>query len=251
MKTLIKVVDHYLKVNEELGNINHTVRYHSSPIRSSEIGAMQFRKVKEEDLREYCSKRLLSVSAATVDGELRLIRRALEHALGGTRARPARNPAQNVRIVADKRQPPTITRDQFKCILAALAKKPAIRALVDLAVETKMRRGELLALLWEDVDLKGGKAHLRGTATFPPRTVQLSEKAVAILKGLDAPYYRVFHISVAKLRFAFETACRSAGVEGVRFNELRHFAERVAKAADSANKQAVEATCSQDEARLR
>ncbi|MCL1618474.1 site-specific integrase [Ralstonia pseudosolanacearum] len=55
---------------------------------------------------------------------------------------------------------------------------------VKLALETAMRRGELLALRWEHVDLMRRTAHLPDTKNGDARTVPLSSKAVAILAAL-------------------------------------------------------------------
>lgn len=56
--------------------------------------------------------------------------------------------------------------------------------LVCLALETAMRRGELLALQWENVDLKRCAAFLPDTKNGYSRDVPLSSRAVSILKAL-------------------------------------------------------------------
>lgn len=56
--------------------------------------------------------------------------------------------------------------------------------LVKLALETAMRRGELLALDWKHVDLVRRTAHLPDTKNGDSRTVPLSLRAIAILKSL-------------------------------------------------------------------
>jgi len=67
------------------------------------------------------------------------------------------------------------------------ARSPWLLPLVMLAIETAMRRGELLALKWEYVDLKRQTAHLPDTKNGDPRTVPLSTRAVAILQSLPYP----------------------------------------------------------------
>ena len=67
------------------------------------------------------------------------------------------------------------------------ARNPWLLPLVQLAIETAMRRGELLALEWENVDLKRQTAHLPDTKNGDARTVPLSTKAVAILAALPKP----------------------------------------------------------------
>ena len=67
------------------------------------------------------------------------------------------------------------------------ARNPWLLPLVKLAIETAMRRGELLSLIWENVDLKRQTAHLPDTKNGDPRTVPLSTRAVAILTELPLP----------------------------------------------------------------
>lgn len=62
-----------------------------------------------------------------------------------------------------------------------------------LALETAMRRGELLALRWENIRFKDRVAHLPMTKNGQSRWVPLSSKAVEILMGLPRkPYGAVF-----------------------------------------------------------
>lgn len=66
------------------------------------------------------------------------------------------------------------------------ARNPWLDPLVRLALETAMRRGELLALRWENVDLERRTAYLPDTKNGDARTVPLSSRAVGILKALHA-----------------------------------------------------------------
>jgi len=67
------------------------------------------------------------------------------------------------------------------------ARNPWLLPLVRLAMETAMRRGELLALDWDNVDLKRQTAHLPDTKNGDARTVPLSTQAVGILETLPKP----------------------------------------------------------------
>ncbi|WP_232317478.1 tyrosine-type recombinase/integrase [Ralstonia insidiosa] len=51
------------------------------------------------------------------------------------------------------------------------------------AVETGMRRGEVLAVDWEYIDFRRRTAYIPKTKTDTPRTVPLSSKALAILQN--------------------------------------------------------------------
>ena len=70
-----------------------------------------------------------------------------------TLARPPRK--THIEIVA-------LTVEQARVLLAAAASN-RFEALFILALKTGMRRGELLALRWEDVDLDKGMLQVRGT----------------------------------------------------------------------------------------
>lgn len=57
-------------------------------------------------------------------------------------------------------------------------------SIIWLAVETAMRRGEIIALCWEHVDLKRRVAHLPATKNGTARDVPLSTRAVEVLQAL-------------------------------------------------------------------
>ena len=98
-----------------------------------------------------------------------------------------------------------------------------LRPLVQLAVETAMRQGEMLALTWDNVDLKAQTAHLEDTKNGEARTVPLSSRAVALLDALPrSPDGRVFPISAQAVKLAWGRACRRAGIEDLHFHDLRH-----------------------------
>jgi len=92
-----------------------------------------------------------------------------------------------------------------------------------LALETAMRRGEILALRWEHVDLKRRVLHLPETKNGSPRDVPLSTKAVAILEDLPRHIIgRVFNTSETAITEGFQRAAKRAGIPDFRFHDLRH-----------------------------
>ena len=95
--------------------------------------------------------------------------------------------------------------------------------LVTIAIETGMRRGELLSLAWEDVNLNLRVAHLNMTKNGSKRNVPLSSKAITLLRSLphDISGY-VFPLTVASLRGLWNGACRRAGITDLHFHDLRH-----------------------------
>jgi len=97
--------------------------------------------------------------------------------------------------------------------------------LVKLALETAMRRSELLGLRWEHIDLQKRTIFLKLTKNGTSRTVPLSTHAVQILtempRNIDG---RVFPITHEVVSQAFNRARNRAGVKDIRFHDLRHMA---------------------------
>lgn len=104
-------------------------------------------------------------------------------------------------------------------------RSPYMKPLVILALETAMRRGELLGLRWRDVDLRKRIAHLAVTKNGNARSVPLSTKAVDTLQGMPRSIDgRVFPMSATAMEKAFDRARTRAGLTDLHFHDLRHMA---------------------------
>jgi len=98
-----------------------------------------------------------------------------------------------------------------------------LSSIIRLAVETAMRRSELCALRWEHVDLRASTAHLPHTKNGQARDVPLSSRAISALRALPRQLDgRVFGLRPDSVTQAFERAVQRAGIDGVRFHDLRH-----------------------------
>lgn len=102
-------------------------------------------------------------------------------------------------------------------------RNPWIRPIVELALETAMRRGEILSLTWENINLSRRTAYLPDTKNGEARTAPLSSRAIAVLSGLARSIDgRVFPVTANALKLAFERAVKRAGIEDFHFHDLRH-----------------------------
>lgn len=141
--------------------------------------------------------------------------------------------------------------------LLVASKSQLLRAAVELALETAMRRGEMCKLTWPMVDLKNRVISLPGSITKngQAREVPLSSKAVAILQALprksdELPLLGVradgltqaFIRAQKRARAVYEDECRNANknpakgfLVDLRFHDLRHEAtSRLAEVFDAA-----------------
>ncbi|WP_340530197.1 site-specific integrase [Cupriavidus necator] len=110
--------------------------------------------------------------------------------------------------------------------LAKARQAAIVVPMVRLAIETAMRQGELLALDWKDLRISGkhGTATLHDTKNGEPRIVPLNATACEILGAMPRPLKGgpVFPIRTPALRAIWELASERAGIQGLRFHDLRH-----------------------------
>jgi integrase len=177
----------------------------------------------------YRDERLKEVSSGTVIRELAYLSAIINHA----RREWGINVLNPVQMVRKPQSPQArarvLTDEEVERLLQALEPtgrrshwtKPAVQ----LAVATAMRRGELLSLRWEHIDLLNRTAFLPDTKNGESRTVPLSSTAAQVLEGLPRHISgAVFPVKYFTLDAAFKRACKRAGLDDVRFHDLRRTA---------------------------
>jgi integrase len=102
-----------------------------------------------------------------------------------------------------------------------------LRALVIAALDTTLRKGNLLRLTWSDVDFNDRVIRIKKTSTKTEQavTIGLTRRLEAELRELwrlsdMQPDTRVFGID-GEFKTAFASACRLAKIDGLRFHDLR------------------------------
>jgi integrase len=180
-------------------------------------------------IAQFRDDRLQQVSAGTVIRELAYLSAIINH----SRREWGINVENPVSRVRKPSAPPgrdrVLTGLEEDRLLDALRpsgrRSPWVLPLVVLALETAMRRGELLALRWDDVNLLSRTATLHDSKNGEGRVVPLSSRAVEVLQGLRRSITgRVIPMSSFAVCAAFKRATARAGIEGFRFHDLRHSA---------------------------
>lgn len=177
----------------------------------------------------YRDERIKEVSGGTVIRELAYISAIVNHA----RREWGINVPNPVQMVRKPQSPQArsrvLTDEEVSKLLTALEPtgrrshwtKPAVQ----LALATAMRRGELLSLRWADVDLQNRTAFLSDTKNGDSRTVPLSTAAVQVLAELPRHISgAVIPVKFFTLDAAFKRARKRAGLDDVRFHDLRRTA---------------------------
>lgn len=105
---------------------------------------------------------------------------------------------------------------------------PHLKPIVEGAIHTGMRRGELLSLQWDQI--RNGFIYLAETKSGKARQIPINDRVARVLQKLrqqnqlkspfvlcDANGKRFYEV-----KRSFASACRRAGIEGFRFHDLRH-----------------------------
>jgi integrase len=98
-----------------------------------------------------------------------------------------------------------------------------------IALNTGMRKGEILRLRWHDIDLDNRFFFLKQTKSNKPRKVPISDFLVDVLNSIKKTGEFVFANPktgkpISDLQTGFKAACRKAGISDLRFHDLRHTA---------------------------
>ncbi|BDX22234.1 integrase [Polynucleobacter sp. TUM22923] len=182
-----------------------------------------------QKIAQYRDERLKEIAPSTVTRELAYFSSIINHA----RREWGINISNPVLLV--KRPVGTLSRsrmlsdDEWHRLMEALRpvrqKSIWMQPLVRLALETAMRRGELLSLHWEQINLLKRTATLLITKNGDRRIVPLSTTAIEILRGLprniNGPVFPITHEVVSQ---AFNRARKAAEIKDIHFHDLRHMA---------------------------
>jgi integrase len=203
------------------------VARHNEALKQYEKALKEKHKMERPELR-------VTRSIATVNRELALLRRMFRVAQreGWMAHNPFSMGEPLVSIADEKKRERILTREEETRLLEACndPRRAHLRPIIVCALDTGMRQGEILSLCWRDVDFDKGAITVAAfnTKTMRARNISLTVRLTGELEALGAqaperPDDRVFGIA-DNVKRSFDTVRRVAGIEDVRFHDLRHTA---------------------------
>ncbi len=203
--------------------------YRLQKIARSDFAATPLSNLSANAIADYRDARLRDVAPATVHKELSLLQTIVKRAINEWAVAIVANPFDKVSRPrfnnARERRLDVAELQKLRHSLDT-CRNALLVPVFEFAIETGMRRGEILALEWQEVHLFKRTARLPRTKNGHPRTVPLSPKAVAILERLidvrDLKEARVFPITVNALKQAWVRAIARSGLIDLHFHDLRH-----------------------------
>jgi len=182
-----------------------------------EIDSMLVEKFKIQRAKE--------VSPASVNRELALLKHMFTKAIEWNKAN--NNPVKKVKLFKENNKR---LRYLEKEEIAKLLKnsRSHLKPIVVVALNTGLRRGELLGLKWHDIDFRRNVIHINNTKNGEKREIPANEMVktalIRVRKHPESPY--VFCKKDGEpyynLRKSFFTALEKSGIVNFRFHDLRH-----------------------------
>ena len=193
------------------------------------FGSKKLSDISTKDIEEFKSVRIKEVSPATVNRSLSVLRHLINLAKRWKKFF-GENPVSIAGMLEENNLVERILspEEQGRLIEASIG---YLRPIISTALNTGMRRGEILGLKWSDVDMDTGLITVSQTNSKSKKQRKIFinrilRKELAELKLKSGGNEFVFLSDkgrrLKEVKNGFDAACRRAGIEGLRFHDLRH-----------------------------
>ncbi len=188
-------------------------------------------QIKPEDIERYKIMRRKSVAPGTINRELACLKHMFTMAIKWGKA--GSNPVKEVKLFKEERgRLRVLLKEEEERLLHASS--PHLRPILITALNTGMRRGEILNLAWDNVDLTNKFIIVEKTKSGEKRTIPMNKLLTATLKCVRSNssdgyvFCKADRSPYGDVKTAFLAALRRSGIKPCRFHDLRHtFASRL------------------------
>jgi|TARA_R110002020_G_scaffold8936_3_gene35853 integrase len=182
--------------------------------------------VSSSDIAEFRDKRLETVSGSSVNRELSIISDCINRAITEWKCFISENPVKvGLRCKENPQRTRRLLAGEYEKLMNSCKKNRAFWCpIIDFAIHSAMRRGELLSITWDMVDLDKKFITLppQITKTNKPRNVPLQPHAINILRSIPRSLNgRVFPIGIKNFERSWTAICKRAGIKGLRWHDLK------------------------------
>jgi len=191
-------------------------------------------KISARDVELYMTKRRDTVTPATVNRELTCIKHMFNKAVQWLYLK-----SNSLVTVRQYKEPPGRVRYLVEKEISRLLQHCAdhIKPIVIMALNTGMRKGEILSLKWADIDMQNRTIALRKTKNNELRILPVNDALYKTLRSMGQQLGNQYVFSdntgnsYRDIKKGFSAALRRAGIQDFRFHDLRHtFASRLVMA---------------------
>jgi len=209
--------------------LKHAGRERRLLSRLKQVGREFDDKIMQEisawQIQKYVAKRKEEVRPSSVNRETALLKTIFSRAIQWNVCKE--NPAKQIKLFKEENVRVRYLLDEeiWRLIDAC---DPAIRPIVTFAIFTGIRRGNLLSLTWDHVDLDRGIVTLEKTKSKKRLDIPLNEPARSVLRDIPWREGRVFRgrdggpLKESGIRKRFARALKKSGIVDMTFHSLRH-----------------------------
>ena len=165
------------------------------------------------------------MKSGTVHADLMMFRRVFKTAIHKWGYGLPKNPVEYLQLPSPhkSRKRRLMPSEKERLLTAASSQRNIyIAPIIEFAIETGMRRSEILKLRWCDVDLENGFASLYDTKNGEDRRVPLTRRCIEVLQTVpqtdEQSVSNLCHLSAS----CMEQSTQKAGITDLRFHDLRH-----------------------------
>lgn len=185
------------------------------------FGPKRLDAITVEELQQYYHQKSNETSVATANRNLTLIKsvfsRAKEWGLF-----QSENPASLVKCGREtNRRLRFLDENEIRQLLASCEAR--LLPIISCAIMTGMRKGELLRLSWENINMEQGIIYILESKSGKPRQIPIAPQLREVFLNLGPKISGlVFELPEISLRRFFARALKDAGIANFRFHDLRH-----------------------------
>jgi integrase len=190
------------------------------------FGNIQIARITKGKVREYRAERhrQKTLTETTVNRDIQCLRHLLYWAVD--EGILATNPIARIRLERERRKKrPVLSLTEEALLLTAASEH--LQEITVVALDTGMRRGEILNQKWEDVDFPRRLLYVTHSKTpeGEAREIPLSDRVFSLFSQKRKDSGLIFTFdgkAIFSLKTGWKTAMRKAGIRYIRFHYLRH-----------------------------
>lgn len=187
-----------------------------------DLATSSLARLSGNDISKYRDERLKVVKGGTVHRELAVLRHCFEVARKDWGIQLKSNPVAEINMPTVGRGRTRRTTEDELTSLRLACSHPLLWQIITVAIETGMRRGEIVNMRWADIEWEAGTLYIPVTKNGHPRTIPLTGMALEVLSSLPRTDECVFPMTGNAVRLSWERLKKKAGVDDLRFHDLRH-----------------------------
>ena len=201
-------------------------KYLIKNIMRHEIVSKVLAQISTTDVAKFRDARLETISGSSCNRELSILSDCIKRAINEWGCYIRENPVKaNLRCKENNKRNRRLDVGEYEKLMSSCKSNRAFWCpVIDFAIHTGMRRGELLNITWDMVqwDKKFIKLPAHITKTNRDRNVPLQPHAIEILQNLPRSLGgKIFPIGIKNFERSWRAICKRANITGLRFHDLK------------------------------